>query len=118
MRHPALCTYSIIGTKGALEGSRNGYDGVGYRYFEDVDPIEGRRIAINTSDIDAPKEAARGGHGTSEYYLVRDFLEAIKADKEPPIDIVRAMDMTVPGLVAHEAAMKGGVWLDVPRITD
>lgn len=118
LRHPALCSYSIMGTNGALESSRSGYDGVGYRYFADVDPEEGRRIAINTSDIDAPKEAARGGHGTSEYYLVRDFLDAIKADKTPPIDIVRAMDMTIPGLVAHEAAIKGGVWLDVPRITD
>jgi len=33
----------------------------------------------------------------------------------PPHDVIRAMDYTVPGIVAHEAAMKGGVWLDVPQ---
>ena len=49
---------------------------------------------------------------------MRDFLRAIEEDTTPPIDIVRGMDMTVPGLIAHEAAMKGGVWMDVPRITD
>lgn len=118
LRHPALCTYSIYGTKGALEASREGYDGIGYRYFEDIDPKEGRKIAISSSDIDAPKEAMAGGHGTSEYYLVRDFLKAIESDTDPAIDIVRAMDMTIPGLIAHEAAKKGGVWMDVPRITD
>ena len=68
--------------------------------------------------MDAPQELLLSDHGTSEYYLVQDFLRAIEADTQPPIDIVRAMDMTVPGLVAHDAAMKGGVWLDVPRITD
>ena len=59
-----------------------------------------------------------GTHGTSEYFLVRDFLKSIENDTTPPIDIVKGMDMTIPGLIAHEAAKKGGVWLDVPRITD
>ena len=27
------------------------------------------------------------------------------------------MDLTVPGLVAHESATKGGVWLEVPDVT-
>lgn len=118
LRHPALCSYNIIGTKGFLESSRTGYDGIGRRYFSEQDPVEGYPITISTSDMDAPKEATAGGHGTSEYYLVRDFLNSIKNDTTPPIDIVRAMDMTVPGLIAHEAAKKGGVWLDVPRLTD
>lgn len=118
LRHPALCSYNIIGTKGFLESSRTDYAGVGRRYFSEQDPVEGHPIAINISDIDAPKEAAAGGHGTSEYYLVRDFLDSIKNDTTPPIDIVRAMDMTVPGLIAHEAAKKGGVWMDVPRLAD
>ena len=30
-------------------------------------------------------------------------------------DIVKAIEMTVPGLVAHESAVKGGAWLDVPQ---
>ena len=118
LRHPSLCTYSILGTKGFLESGRTGYDNIGRRYFSETDPDEGRAIAVSSSELDAPEGANAGGHGTSEYYLVRDFLNAIENDTTPPIDIVRGMDMTVPGLIAHEAAMKGGVWLDVPRITD
>ena len=118
LRHPGLCTYSIYGTKGFLESGRSWYDNIGRRYFSEGDPVEGREITVSSTDIDAPAEAQAGGHGTSEYYLVRDFLRAIEEDTTPPIDIVRGMDMTVPGLIAHEAAMKGGVWMDVPRITD
>ena len=57
-----------------------------------------------------------GGHGTSEYYLAQDFIDAIVNNKTPAIDLLKAMDMTVPGIIAHEAAMKGNVWLDVPRL--
>jgi len=101
-----------------LESSRSSYNGTGYRYFEDYDPKEGTEIGITYNDPNLPRSAAAGGHGNSEFYLVQDFLRSIEEDSTPPIDIVRGMDMTIPGLVAHEAAKRGGVWLDVPRITD
>jgi len=118
LREPALCFYSILGTKGFLESSRTDYEGVGRRYFEEHDSKSGKAVAINITDLNAPKIATAGGHGSSEYYLVRDFLQSIEYDTTPPIDVVRAMDMTIPGLIAHEAAKKGGVWLDVPRLTE
>ena len=71
-------------------------------------------MEVCTTDKNAPAEAKLGGHGTSEYYLVRDFLDSIVYDTKPAIDVVRAMDMSVPGLIAHEAAMEGGVWKDIP----
>jgi predicted dehydrogenase len=114
-RHPMMGAYSIYGTKGFLETGRTNYDNIGLRYFEEIDTKSGRNIAVNSSEIDAPKEALLGGHGTSEYYLVSDFLDAIEYDRTPPIDYIKGMDMTVPGLIAHEAAVKGNVWLDVPR---
>jgi hypothetical protein len=46
--------------------------------------------------------------------MIRDFLDAVGGKRPVPIDVVRALDYTVPGLIAHEAAEQGGVWLDVP----
>lgn len=117
LRHPALCTYNIIGTNGFLESSRKGYSGKGMRYFADEDHEKGIEIDISTSSPEVT-EITMGTHGTSEYFLVRDFLKSIENDTTPPIDLVKGMDMTIPGLIAHEAAKKGGTWLDVPRITD
>ncbi len=112
-RKTPLCTYSVYGTKGCLESGRTNYNNTGLRYIEGEDDAC-VPIPITTSDPNAPEEARLGGHGTSEYYLVRDFLDSIVNDTKPPIDVVRAMDMSVPGLIAHEAAMEGGVWKEIP----
>jgi len=29
-------------------------------------------------------------------------------------DVMRSMDFTIPGIIAHKSAMSGGKWLDVP----
>lgn len=113
-RYPHLVWYSLYGTKGNVENGRRCDDGLLYIDGED-DPKEGaRRIPCPLSDPDAPEEAKGGGHGTSEYYMIRDFLKAVKNNINPPIDVVRAMDFTVPGIVAHESAMSDGNWREVP----
>ena len=115
-RKPEVIFYSIYGTKGFLETGRGGYKTKGRVYIEGEDK-EAREVNCSTVDPDAPEEAGKGGHGTSEYYLIRDFIKAIDRNTKPPIDVVRAVDFTLPGLIAHEAAMKGNVWLDVPHFT-
>ena len=72
-------------------------------------------IACPTIDPNAPPEAHHGGHGTSEYFMVQDFIAAIDNNMKAPIDAVRAVEFTAPGIVAHDAAMQSGVWLDVPQ---
>ncbi|HOJ10217.1 MAG TPA: Gfo/Idh/MocA family oxidoreductase [Clostridiales bacterium] len=114
-RKPPLCHYELYGTKGFIENGYDSYDNEGRTYFEGEDETSKPQV-WTSSDPDAPEAARLGGHGTSEFYIVRDFIESIENDTTPPIDIVKAMDMTVPGIIAHEAAMKGNVWLDVPRL--
>ena len=111
---PHTVYYSVYGTKGFLENTRHGGEGVGSRYFEGFDK---HTIPMNcySTRIDAP-EYAKGGHGTSDYYISQAFLDSIQYDTEPPINIDRAMEITIPGLIAHEAAVQGNVWLDVPHM--
>jgi len=66
------------------------------------------------SDPLPPAKARAGGHGTSEYLLLQDFLRALETGEKPRLDEGGAMDLTVPGIVAHESALNGGVWMDVP----
>lgn len=72
-------------------------------------------IDCPNSGPDAPPEAMGGSHGTTEYCLTRDFVDSVKANIRPPLNVIKAMDMTVPGIIAHEAAMSGSGWLDVPQ---
>ncbi len=114
-RWPPFHFYTIYGTKGCIEntGFRIG-ERWGVIYIEGEDESV-RRIECPIADPNVPEEERKGGHGTSEYYIVQDFVEAIEKDEKPPIDVVKGVDMTVPGLIAHEAAIKGEVWLDVPH---
>jgi predicted dehydrogenase len=120
VRHPDMVWYTLYGTKGFVENGRGAGWGetTGYLYLEDEMPKHpgAQVMAWNTVDVTAPPEARTGGHGTSEYYMVRDFISAIQNGTKPPIDVVRAVDFTIPGLIAHESAMQGGVWLDVPLL--
>lgn len=113
-RKQEVIFYSVYGTKGFLETGRGGYDTKGKVYVEGEDK-EAKEIDYSVTDPDAPEEARKGGHGTSEYFLIRDFINCIDSDIEPPINVVKAVNMTLPGLIAHEAAIKGNIWLDVPH---
>jgi predicted dehydrogenase len=109
--------YSLYGTKGFVEGGRTGGGKTeGLLFLEDeMTKQQGAQPYVcDTVDPDAPEEAKRGGHGTSEYFMIRDFVTAIETNTQPRIDVTRAVDFTIPGILAHESAMQGGVWLDVP----
>jgi len=108
---PYQLNYVVYGTKGFLERKS---EENGRIYVEGQDEVP-RNVKWSIEESGAPEEALKGGHGTSEYFLVRDFIDSIDSDKQPPINIVKALEITVPGIIAHEAVMKGGVWLDVPH---
>jgi len=119
-RHHEMIFYALYGTKGFVETGREGGWGAtaGRAFFADeMTKAQGsQETDCPTVDADAPPEAVRRGHGTSEYYMIRDFVRAIENGSQPPIDVVRAVDFTLPGICAHEAAMRGGTWVDVPLL--
>ena len=54
------------------------------------------------------------GHGGSAAFLSAEFIDALVEGREPTVDLYESLAMTVPGIVAHESALKGGEQLDVP----
>jgi predicted dehydrogenase len=62
-----------------------------------------------------PPSVNPGGHEGSHGHLMNEFVTAILENRKPLVDITAALDMTVPGIVAHQSALKGGESLRVPR---
>jgi hypothetical protein len=55
------------------------------------------------------------GHGGSHTFIAAEFVNALLEEREPEIDIGHALAMTVPGIVAHQSALRDGEQLDVPQ---
>ena len=111
-REPSHLYYSLYGTNGSVETNR-------FNIGETRVYIKGEHktmtaMQIPLDDPDAPAEAKLGGHGTSEYYLVRDFLRSVLKDTKPPVDIYDAMDYTAPGICAHISARNNGRPVSIP----
>lgn len=115
-RRPHMHYYMLQGTRGYLETDRKG-PRRGQLYLAD-EMAEAQEIEVLISDPSLPEPARAGGHGTSEYLLLQDFLRAMATGEKPALNEVRAMDLTVPGIIAHESATRGGVWMDVPSFTE
>ena len=110
---PHTVYYSVYGTKGFLENTRHGSETVGQRYFEGDDA---HTVPMNCyqTEVEAP-DYAKGDHGTSDYYIAQEFLDCIEFDRVPLLNEDFAAQITLPGIIAHEAAVQGNVWMDVPN---
>jgi len=62
-----------------------------------------------------PPGVAGGGHGGSHGYLMDEFVTAILQDRQPLVDVVTALNMTVSGIVAHQSALKDGELMKIPQ---
>ena len=56
-----------------------------------------------------------GGHGGSHGHLTTEFIDALLRARKPLIDIAQSLNMTVPGIVAHQSALKDGELLKIPQ---
>ena len=116
-RHPPIHYYHMLGTNGFVETDRAGRDAEhnqnGLLYIKsEMDHFQ--KVTWPEIDSSFPDFAILGGHGTSDYNTLLQFLRALDAGEKPILDEVRAWDLTVPGLVAAESAAQSGKWMDVP----
>jgi predicted dehydrogenase len=64
--------------------------------------------------LSVPPEARLGGHGTSEYWMLRDVVAGIRGEMAPAVSVYSALDYTLPGILAPESAAQGGAPMVVP----
>ena len=62
-----------------------------------------------------PPTVQPGGHGGSHGYLCHEFISSILENREPAVNIYEALALTVPGIVAHQSALKDGERLKIPQ---
>ncbi len=48
------------------------------------------------------------GHGGSHTFITHEFISAIVENRHPTVNVWEAIAYTVPGIVAHQSALRGG----------
>jgi predicted dehydrogenase len=94
------------GEMGRVRGEKGSF----YGNFEGAEP----QLA-QTRQPPLPPGVPAGGHGGSHGYLMNEFVTAILQDRKPLVDIAMALNLTVPGIVAHQSALKGGELRKIPQ---
>lgn len=118
---PPNTFYALQGTKGCFEGTRGMGDerkiwlsdlwpDAGWHAFKDIE-----KDFLPDMLKNPPEEVVRAGEQeNSEYYEMRDFVDSILNDTEPPLGIYYAMDLTMPGIMSEESIKQGGAPVEVP----
>lgn len=94
------------GEMGRVRGDRGSF----YGRFEGLDSPR-----VSTRRPPLPPGVPAGGHGGSHGYLTDEFVTAILQDRQPLVDIVAALNLTVSGIVAHQSALRDGETLPIPQ---
>ena len=127
-REGGVCRIIICGSQGEyLEAGRLRGEHAGYSWHNGlaagfVGDAEGKKRlkeamakGVQTKKPALPPGVSAGGHGGSHGYLANDFIDAILRGRKPAVDVIDALNMTVPGYYAHLSATKDGENLKIPQ---
>jgi len=124
-RPHAMTNYTLQGTKGAYESARarGEPDRIWLKDISKDYTVWEHRVDYEKKFLpefwkNPPREAIEAGHGGGDYFVVQDFIQSLRGEIQCPIDVHRALDMTLPGLISQESIKQGGVWLEVPNSRD
>ena len=141
--HPGAVRMSLFGTEGAFEEAVGSQRFLGKSMDDALDVSDLLSCSTKPADADRgemgavtsrdgthlgsapihpverlPREFARlpNGHSGAHQFLVDDFVRACHEGTQPPNHVWNAAAYTVPGIVAHESALRGGELLDIPDL--
>ena len=91
----------------AEEQFENDWFGDWYTHPDEwYNPSEGWKVA---------GDVAGGGHGGADKRMFADFITCIVEGKKPTLDVDFAINMSLPGVLAHESAIRGGMPMEIPQ---
>lgn len=111
--------YQLQGTRGAFESARE-QGGKNLVWF---DGLQGDVKWHDLADFreylperyrNATEAQNLAGHGGGDFFLVEDFVNAIRTGTKPDIDVYQACEWTAVGLLSELSVMNGGRTMDMP----
>lgn len=116
--------YSLQGTKGCYEAPR-GLGDTHKIWLKGMDENVNEAKWRPLSDLydqylpdrykNATEAQKAAGHWGGDYFIVKDFIDAIMNGTKPAIDVYDACEWTAVGLLSELSIMNGGRTIDIPN---
>ena len=116
-------SYQLQGTKGVYHSAQDIYGGKDLVWLEGMDPdtdharwrdIEEFSHMLPERYRAATDEQKKSGHMGSDFFLVADFIRAVRTGGQPAIDVYQAAEWTAVALLSELSVTNGGRTIDMP----
>ena len=111
-RRPAEHRYRIFGVAGGAEWFS--YEKCARRFSRESDERSGWEIV--PIGLGARGDDTSAGHGGADLKVARHFTQTILDGNPAPIDVYRAIDYALPGILANRSAELGGAPVSIPDL--
>lgn len=104
--------FSLYGTKGMIETDRARplLEAHSFGKFADIPGTFEKKMEIPVN----LGSSSAAGHGGADAKMMRAFVKCILEDTDPPLDVDLGIQMSIPGIYAHESAKQGGKPIEIP----
>ena len=112
--------YALYGSKGRFESAREDADQDSiYRIYTNCDEYDGEYAEreAETYRVDMEDGADDFGHGGSDYYCMKHFINRLLGDETAEIiDVYEALSMSLPGMFAYRSILNGNIPMTIPDL--
>ncbi len=109
--------FALIGTRGTIETDKTKplSEAHSFARFSDVPGTLEEKMEIPIS-VSLPGQKAAGGHGHAEKVMFKEIYRYMMDEIPNPMDINAAINMALPGIIAHESSLRGGELMEIPAL--
>lgn len=117
--------YQLQGTNGIAQLKLHGddYDRVSFIDDEHDSPIHNMKwkklsdynMYLPERYRNATEEQLKAGHNGGDFFIVEDFINAIRTNTQPELDVYKACEWTAVGLLSELSVTNNGRTIEVPN---
>lgn len=115
--------YQLQGTNGIFQSSSGMNDIDKVSFIGEENPMSNMKWEAldNYKDYlperykNASEEQNKSGHGGGDFFIVEDFINAIRTGEQPDIDVYKACEWTAVGLLSNLSVTNNGKTIEIPN---
>ncbi len=115
--------YLLQGTKGIFRSKNHGEDKDLVSFIGEDSPFHNMKwkelsdfgMYLPERYANATEEQKKAGHNGGDFFIVEDFINAIRTNTQPELDVYKACEWTAVGLLSSLSVTNGGKTMKVPN---